>query len=91
LERFAGFAQWRRALALGDASYALYLSHTAVLPIFAMVLARAGVAGPGAMIGMVAGAIVVGVMSHRYIERPLLRAARHVLARPARTLTRRPA
>ena len=57
--RFLGFA-----VAIGDASYSLYLFH-----VLAMVLsATTGLAG-------VLVAIVAGLVVHRYVEKPLLRSA----------------
>ncbi len=71
---------------LGDASYALYLSHLFSLALFgrAMAVLRVG-AGPwahgAAMAGAVLFALAVGSLAHRVIEAPLLRVTR-ALTRP---------
>lgn len=65
---------FRRALAaVGDASYALYLSHT--FSINAVVLAIGGrVTGWATMAIAITCAIAVSIVTHRLIERPMLRA-----------------
>lgn len=64
----------RRAFATGgDASYALYLSHT--FTINAVVLAIGGrVMGWATMAIAIACAIAVSIVTHRLVERPMLRA-----------------
>ncbi len=70
----------RRAVASsGDASYALYLSHT--FSISAVILALGGAGdGWGRMVIAVAVAIVASLLIHRWIERPMLGALRRRLA-----------
>ena len=67
--------RWRFARLLGDASYALYLSHGFVLPVCAVVLARAGWAGPAAAalaFGVaILASVAVGIATHLWIERPM--------------------
>lgn len=74
--RPARFA-WPWATPLGDASYALYLIHfplIAVLCKLAVGLGLRGVAGAAlAFVAIGAACIVVAVLFHRWIERPLLR------------------
>lgn len=72
-----------RAVALGDASYALYLVHPFVLRIAREGLSRAGLfplLGPWTAIVLMIGLAVVGaLLVHRYVERPLTRRARVLL------------
>lgn len=71
----------RRALvASGDASYALYLSHT--FTINAVVLLVGGrLAGWATMGAAVALAVLISLIVHRWIERPLLAALHHRIDR----------
>ena len=59
---------WRVAEGLGDASYAIYLSHLFVLT---PVLRLFGPDRPAAFILGVAGAVIAGMLVHLYVERPL--------------------
>jgi peptidoglycan/LPS O-acetylase OafA/YrhL len=62
---------------LGDASYSIYLSHLFVIAALFMVMHRVGLASPGLFITMaVVVSLAVGTVSYRFIELPLLRAAR---------------
>jgi peptidoglycan/LPS O-acetylase OafA/YrhL len=79
-------AEWRGKLAvaaslvlLGDASYALYLTHPLVTPAIARLLAGHG---PAILILSILTAIVVGIAYHLLVERPLL--GRRSFLRPAR-------
>ena len=57
----------------GDASYALYLSHT--FSINAVVLALAGTVGGWSAMGIaVAAAIIASLLAYRLVERPILQA-----------------
>lgn len=63
---------------LGDASYAIYLTHSLSLPLLGAGMAKLDfLAGPArwsveATLGIV-GAVTVGLIAHLYIERPMLR------------------
>ena len=75
LERRIGRHLPRGLLALGDASYAIYLSHGFVLPLAALPLRRF-VAGGGVPEGLcvalgLAVSVGVGWGVHRWVERPL--------------------
>jgi len=74
LEARGGFAHSKVGLLLGDASYALYLTHTFVVSAFLWFFAHA----PDwlRVLGCVAGALSLGLLTHLYIERPLMRFAR---------------
>jgi peptidoglycan/LPS O-acetylase OafA/YrhL len=70
--------------AIGDTSFSLYLSHVFVISSFAMAWSAAGLFqneyGHAAYIAFaVVLSILVGIVSHRLIERPLLRLSRRVL------------
>ncbi|MFF2344431.1 acyltransferase family protein [Pseudarthrobacter sp. NPDC058119] len=60
----------RAAVALGDNSYALYLWHW---PILVLVLAATGVEAPNLTqgLGIVGAAIVLAVLTTRFVEKPL--------------------
>jgi peptidoglycan/LPS O-acetylase OafA/YrhL len=63
-------------LEAGDASYALYLSHTFVLPYIGNILARLHVTGAPALVGSIVGGLAIslpaGVFVHRHVEKPLM-------------------
>jgi peptidoglycan/LPS O-acetylase OafA/YrhL len=69
-------AEWRGKLViagslvfLGDASYALYLTHPLVTPIVARLLPGHGTA---ILLVSIAAAVLVGIAYHLFVERPLL-------------------
>lgn len=77
--------RWRLALLLGDASYAIYLSH-----LFALGVAREALppllgSGPGAAAAFVLASVVlaavVGTAVHVAVERPLLGIGRRMIER----------
>ncbi|WP_312488018.1 acyltransferase [Sphingomonas sp.] len=73
LEPVVGFRRWTLPLLLGDASYSIYLAHTAVLPLFDPLVRRLP---PYAVLqgaALVLGSAVTGVMVHLLIERRLVR------------------
>ena len=79
--RVAGLPAPVRALvALGDASYALYLVHPFALRLVREGLLRLGLAPVlhpwGGMVLMLAGSVAASVLVHRLVERPLTRRAR---------------
>lgn len=80
---------------LGDASYALYLTHGFVMTAYARLLQRPTIAHalPLAawMLLVTAFAIALGIATHVLIERPLSRAVRAVGRGPKRALAPRPA
>lgn len=73
---------------LGDASYAIYLTHTIVLSVLATawiaVLGRA--AYPFAVLASIGFSVIVGIAAHRYVEKPVIRYSRRAVER----LRRRP-
>lgn len=78
VEADGGWPRWRWLGALGDASYALYLTHTVTITLLAMVLSawNEWVFIPIA----VALALLVGLLTHRFVEKPLLVTLRQRLA-----------
>ncbi len=82
LERFVAFDRMRWTLAIGDASYSLYLSHLIVLSVLALAfrLPAARWAGgiPLAPAFLVL-CLLIGWLCHRLVERPLLHFARQCL------------
>lgn len=74
---------------LGDASYALYLTHFTMLSILAKLFMKIAplraIPVPIAFLLVVAGCIAAGLAFHRLVERPLMR-----LAAPARRRLSRP-
>lgn len=63
-----GLKDWRLPTLLGDASYAIYLSHLFVL-LPALLFVGQDNMGGGLM--AILGSIVVGVIAHKYVEIPL--------------------
>ncbi|MFP3756776.1 acyltransferase [Cupriavidus sp. SIMBA_020] len=68
------------AILLGDASYAIYLVHTILIETMRPLgdswsWLSASKSVPGVLIAMV-GSVVLGVLIHRYLERPLMNALR---------------
>lgn len=67
---------------LGNASYSIYLTHTIVLSILATLWTRIlGTAGyvPAVVLG-IALSVLFGVLAHIYVEKPVIRRARRVVA-----------
>jgi exopolysaccharide production protein ExoZ len=90
------WAQGRKAAflrALGDASYSIYLFHLATFSLSGALLRHAGVVTttPGHIIVAIALQVVVaaaaGLLIHRFVEAPLLRAARHTRRRTAASIS----
>ncbi|MEO8723296.1 MAG: acyltransferase [Sphingobium sp.] len=81
LEESIRFDRWRAALLVGDASYALYLTHPVVL-LLATALMRALHVDLdfGLKLALaLAGCLIVGVAVHKLVEKPLVRAANKLL------------
>jgi peptidoglycan/LPS O-acetylase OafA/YrhL len=76
LERQGWSPRWPAGVALGDASYVLYLVHYPLISIVCKAGVRAGLSGfPGAALAWLATLFVcisVAVALHRWFERPLL-------------------
>jgi peptidoglycan/LPS O-acetylase OafA/YrhL len=73
-------------LLLGDASYSIYLVHSAVLSLIAVVnfkLAFGVLPAPVVFIGAFVVSVCAGVVAHLVVERPLLALLRRVEKRPA--------
>ncbi|MCJ1699305.1 acyltransferase [Rathayibacter festucae] len=69
----------RPLLALGEASYSLYLCHPLIGPVVPAVLALIGLrAGVLSVAGTIAVSLVAGLAIHRWVERPLTRRLRRL-------------
>lgn len=68
----------------GQASYSIYLTHMLVLAVAAKLALRLGlpdiVPGPAGFVLLAAVAIAAGIVVHRLVEKPLVRATRRWLA-----------
>lgn len=75
MERSAAQLLPRALRSLGDSSYSLYLSHTLVTSALGLAWSLSGVQGPLynalALLVVALVAIVAGVLSHRFLEKPL--------------------
>lgn len=86
LSRGSRVLRW--AIALGDASYSIYLTQFLVLPAAALVLGHLLGHASGALgewvfvIGLVAASLAGGVGTYYIVEKPLLRASKALLAAP---------
>lgn len=88
--------RWPRwLLELGNASYAIYISHPFVVSVVWIVLLRLGLRGPSSLWLMVGAALVLisltGELVHRGIELPILRLLRGKRVRGVSTLPAAPA
>ena len=67
----------------GQASYSIYLTHMLVLAVSAKLALRLGIPGwlpgPIGFVGLAAAAILGGIVVHRLVEKPLVRATRRRL------------
>ncbi|WP_157960073.1 acyltransferase family protein [Albibacillus kandeliae] len=74
------FSPLRAGVFLGDASFAIYLTHLPAMSFLAVILAKLGLPAllpPLAVLVLVCGlAIAVGCLVHVYVEKPLNRALR---------------
>ena len=63
-------------LAAGDASYALYLSHTFILPYMVNVIVRTHLTGAPSLVAAIVLGLAISfpaaVLVHRYVEKPLI-------------------
>ena len=88
LERAGWPLRWRWSRALGDASYAIYLTHFFVTQAAAMAVQRLGLSGPlpMAVAGALAlgGAAAVGLAAHRLVEKPMDAALRRLFRSASR-------
>jgi exopolysaccharide production protein ExoZ len=86
LPRDSRMMRW--AIALGDASYSIYLTQFLVLPAAALVLghllghASSTLEHSVFVVGLVAAALAAGVGTYYIVEKPLLRASKGLLAGP---------
>jgi exopolysaccharide production protein ExoZ len=90
---FRGGAAIRTAVLLGDASYSIYLTHNFFLGSAGRVAARLGLpasAWPLFVCATVVCAAAIGVLVHRWVERPLLRAVKPLFAPAASVATPMP-
>jgi exopolysaccharide production protein ExoZ len=70
-ERHISFSKLRTLLLLGDASYALYLSHSAVLPLIDKINSHFNIPWLAQILILAASCIFVGIVVHIFIERPI--------------------
>ncbi|MGF7155684.1 acyltransferase family protein [Novosphingobium gossypii] len=74
---------WRPAQSIGDASYALYLTHPFVTQAWTQAALHAGflspTTAPWLLAGAMACAVIVALGTHAWIEQPLGRAARRFM------------
>ena len=84
METQVPFGRLKLPLLIGDASYAIYLVHTAIIPILGGLLRKLGpVPEVLALPAMLAASLCAGILVHLVIEKPLVRAlARLLHARP---------
>lgn len=77
--------KWRPLALMGDASYAIYLSHTIVMEWIRRHIPSASPwkESVGVTIAVIIGATLIGIAVHLWIERPLLRFVRRKLSAPA--------
>jgi len=75
------FHRWRTGLLLGDASYAIYLTHPIVLSVGDKLAGRLGLdlPVPAYLLGSVGTCLIVGVLCHKLVEKPLVRIANKLL------------
>jgi peptidoglycan/LPS O-acetylase OafA/YrhL len=74
----------RAGLALGDASYAIYLTHGAVISAILGVWSRLAPDSNVHVVALVcvAGSLGAGILIHRYVERPMVRRLQDFRFRP---------
>lgn len=73
VEQQTGFTGWPPLLFLGDASYAIYLSQTATLPLLDKLLARTNLPLAANAIALILAASALGCIAHLFVEKPLTR------------------
>lgn len=80
----------RLLLALGDASYSIYLTHLFVVRLALEAIERLGLDPVAAMVAVLVLAPPVGLLAYRWLERPLLRSGQSLIGRlrPSRPETR---
>jgi peptidoglycan/LPS O-acetylase OafA/YrhL len=87
LERGGAASRSRAGLAIGNASYSLYLTHVYVLQGVRFALAAAHLTSPAACaagaVATLAGAVALALAVHRLFEQPVTRALNAVSLRPA--------
>lgn len=85
---------WRPLVLLGDASYAIYLTHTIFYEVMRPYIRNAGLPTPkestAVMLSLLLLATLVGMAAHLYVERPLLAKIRTAIKR-RRQLALKPA
>jgi exopolysaccharide production protein ExoZ len=83
-ERDHGFAPPRLALLLGDASYAIYLVHSAAISAMARIQFKLfGPLFPAPLVFILifVGSVTAGVLCHLWVERPVLALSRRFLTK----------
>ena len=87
LEKSGWSLRWRLPLLLGDASYAIYLSHPYVTQAIVKLYERLPAGKPAALVLLLAAlgcVCLVGILLHRFVERPASRWARRRVDRMLR-------
>lgn len=82
VERQTNFKGWPPLLFLGDASYAIYLSHTATLPFFDKLLAKTNLSVPVNVTLLVFASAALGCIAHLFVEKPLTRFVSKLIISP---------
>jgi len=78
LEELFHFRYFAWLIAIGDASYSIYLSHTLILSAAGRLLGASPlrVWGTASSIALAAACLILGLWSYKYLETPLLRRSR---------------
>ena len=87
LEEYFHFRYFAWLIAIGDASYSIYLSHTLILSAAGRLLGESPlrVWGTASSIALAAACLILGLWSYKYLEKPLLRRSRGFKLRLFRT------
>lgn len=80
LERQGTLAMPRHMVLMGDASYSIYLVHNPLVSLTSRLVGRFSSWGLGMSVGVIAS-ILVGVLYHWFVEKPLIRLFRQFFYR----------
>lgn len=70
----------RAAIAIGDATYSIYLTHLFVVRLGEEVIERTGASPVAVAIGVVLVSPLVGIACYRLVEAPLMRRGQHLIS-----------